>query len=510
MLFKDFNLKGGIIKALDEMKYIEATDIQKQVIKTALDGKNIVGQSQTGTGKTAAFLIPLLQKIDTNKKGLQALILAPTRELVNQIGEEIFALTKYYRVNAACIYGGASLVTQKKLLVRGPSIVVATPGRLMDFMKQEVININTVNFFVLDEVDRMLDMGFVRDIKKIRAQMHNIQQTYTFSATINHDIKSIIKEHINEYEFIKIGEAVTVDKINHSYMSLSHESKLSNLVNLIKTHPGDKVLVFTQTKRNTKKIMDIIEKAGYKVGMLNGDMSQNKRMFTLKNFKESHIRVLVTTDVAARGLNMDNVGLVINFDVPRETESYIHRIGRTGRAGAFGKAIMLVSPEEQKLLADIEKVHRTRVKKSDHPVIGDKGEYSNIRLNKSTDKMGKAAKTSKFQGGKNNFKKPGPRKFTRDEGDGFEDKKFSDSRPKPRSFVRGKENKFGGKKSRFDEPRKSKFGDKKFAKAFDKNGYSGKDDINKEDSKFGKDKFGRGRRPKKSPQKYRKFRGIGK
>lgn len=501
MLFKDFNLKAWILKALDEMKYYEATDIQKQVIDIALSWKNIVWQSQTWTGKTAAFLIPLLQKIDTNKKGLQALILAPTRELVNQIWEEIFALTKYYRVNAACIYGWASLVNQKKLLVRWPSIVVATPSRLMDFMKQEVININTVNFFVLDEVDRMLDMWFIRDIKKIRDQMHNIKQTYTFSATINHDIKSIIKEHVSEYEFIKIWESVTVDKINHSYMSLSHQSKLSNLVNLIKTHPSDKVLVFTQTKRNTKKIMDIVEKAWYKVGMLNWDMSQNKRMFTLKSFKESHIRVLVTTDVAARGLNMDNVGLVINFDVPRDTESYIHRIGRTWRAGAFGKAIMLVSPEEQKFLADIEKAHRTRIKKSDHIVISDRWEYAHIRLNKSTDKIG-WAKQSKFQWWKNNFKKPWPRRFARDEWEWFEDKKFSSSRSKKKYF--------GWNKSRFDETNKSKFADKKFRKVFDKNTYSWEDNRGNEKGKFTKDNFWKWRRAKKSPQKYRKFKWIGK
>lgn len=396
MLFSDFTLKPGILKALAEMKYTEATDIQKKVIDTALAGKNIVGQSQTGTWKTAAFLIPLLQRIDTNQKWLQALILAPTRELVTQIGEEIFALTKYYRVNAACIYGGASLLVQKKQLDKWPSIVVATPGRLMDFMNQGVANISTVKFFILDEVDRMLDMWFVRDIQKIRWQMRAIQQTYTFSATMNNDMKAIIKEHVHDYEFIKIGEAVTVDKINHSYMSVAHEHKLSNLIHLIQHHPKDKVLVFTQTKRNTKTIRDIVEKAWYKVWMLNGDMSQGKRMSTLKSFKDGFIRVLVTTDVAARGLNMDNVGLVINFDVPKETESYIHRIGRTGRAGAFGKAIMFVSPEEQKFLADIEKVHRTRIKKHDVAPIVDKGQYGAVRLNKSTENFWKAARKNTF------------------------------------------------------------------------------------------------------------------
>lgn len=493
MLFADFNLKSWILKALAEMKYNEATDIQKQVIDIALSWKNIVWQSQTWTGKTAAFLIPLLQRIDTNTKWLQALILAPTRELVNQIGGEIFALTKYYRVNAACIYGGASLVNQKKLLLRWPSIIVATPWRLMDFMNQWVIDISTVNFFILDEVDRMLDMWFVRDIKKIRAQMRHIQQTYTFSATINNDIKSIIKGHVSEYEFIKIWESVTVDKINHSYLSLSHESKLANLVNLIKTHPGDKVLVFTQTKRNTKKIMDIIQKAWYKVGMLNWDMSQNKRMFTLKSFKDWFIRVLVTTDVAARGLNMDNVGLVINFDVPRDTESYIHRIGRTWRAWAFGKAIMLVSPEEEKFLSDIEKAHRTRIKKSDHPIILDKWEYTHIRLNKSTDKMGKKGMLLWW---KTSYKRPPSNRS--------EDRKYwSNNQERKR---------FGWDKFCSEETQRSKFEWRKFGNSSQNNNFSWWKSRSEEPqrSKFEWRKFGNPRPPQKAPNQHTRFRWMGK
>ncbi len=509
MLFKDFNLKAWILKALVEMKYNEATDIQKQVIDIALSWKNIVWQSQTWTGKTAAFLIPLLQRVDTNTKWLQALILAPTRELVNQIGDEIFALTKYYRVNAACIYGWASLVTQKKLLLRWPSIVVATPGRLMDFMNQKVIDISTVNFFILDEVDRMLDMGFVRDIKKIRAQMQHIQQTYTFSATINNDIKSIIKEHVNEYEFIKIWEAVTVDKINHSYMSVNHEDKLSNLINLIKSHSNDKVLVFTQTKRNTKTIRDIVEKSWYKAGMLNGDMSQSKRMFTLKSFKEWVIRVLVTTDVAARGLNMDNVGLVINFDVPKETESYIHRIGRTGRAWAFGKAIMLVSPEEQKFLADIEKANRTRVKKSDHLMVSDKWQYGHIRLNKSTDKTGKAAKPAVFLWWKTSYKRPQGTNRS-------EDKKYGDQRPEKNKFPWWNYRSEESQSRSFVRGEGSRFGEKKFGGPDQRNSFSWNNSRRDEQGKFEWRKFGnsrpeRGSRPpQKWPSQHTRFRGMWK
>ncbi len=262
---------------------------------------------------------------------------------------------------------------QKKNLLRGPSIIVATPGRLLDFINQRVVDISKVKFLILDEVDRMLDMGFIRDIQKIRGMMRQLQQTSTFSATISPEIKEVIKSHISEYEFIKIGEAVTVEKINHSFIPVAHQDKMVNLLSLIQKHRNDKILIFTQTKRNTKTISYAIEKAGYTVGMLNGNMSQGKRNATIKSFKDADLKILVTTDVAARGLNLDNVGLVINFDVPKESQSYIHRIGRTGRAGAFGKAIMLVSPEEQVLFNDIEKTHRTRIKKSDQlPVVDSK------------------------------------------------------------------------------------------------------------------------------------------
>lgn len=390
MLFKEFSLQPGILKGLTEMKYESATDIQTHVIKLALAGKNIVGQSQTGTGKTAAFVIPLLQNIDTSKKWVQALILAPTRELVNQIGEEIAQIGKYYKVKFVCLYGGASPNVQKKNLLTGPSIIVATPGRLLDFLNQRVVNIWDVRTLILDEVDRMLDMGFIRDIEKIRALMPQIKQTHTFSATISPEIKKVIDAHVSSYEFIKIGEETTVDKIDHTHMHIPHQDKILNLLNLIKTHPNDKIVIFTQTKRNTKTLLQIIEKAWYKAGMLNGNMPQNKRNSTLKSFKENALKVLVTTDVSARGLNMENVGLVINFDVPKESESYIHRIGRTGRAGASGKAIMFVSDEEKVFLSAIEKMHKTKVEKSEHePVVDLKDAYTAIRLDKSTDKFGK-------------------------------------------------------------------------------------------------------------------------
>jgi len=321
MLFSELWLKPWLLKSLDHVGYKEATPIQEKVLKIALDWNNIVWQSQTGTGKTAAFLLPILNKIDMNKKTLQALIIAPTRELVNQIGDEIRNLTRFYSMTSVCLYGWASPVVQKTKLRRNPAIIVATPGRLMDFMNQKVVNVGTVESFILDEVDVMLDMGFVRDIKKIRAQLRNLKQTYTFSATMNNKMKDILKEHLPKYEFIKIGEKVTVDKINHKHMLVEHEHKIHNLINLIKSHKKDKILVFTHTKRNTKTLHTILESEWYSAGLLNWNLSQNRRQSALNAFKTGAVKLLVTTDVAARWLNMDNVWLVVNFDVPIDAKS---------------------------------------------------------------------------------------------------------------------------------------------------------------------------------------------
>lgn len=230
-------------------------------------------------------------------------------------------------------------------------------------------------------------MWFVRDIERIWNQLRHVKQTLTFSATMNDEMKAIIKKHIASYEFIKIGEWVTVDKINHAYMAVEHEQKLFNVIKLIKDHPKDKVLIFTHTKKNTKTIQQILVWDKFNAGLLNGDMAQWKRQSTLNDFKLGKTQILVTTDVAARGLNMENVWLVINFDVPLDPKSYIHRIGRTGRAGATGKAIMLVSPLEIPLFKEIEKTHKIRIQQSQHIAQHDTvWAYGNLRLNRSTDK----------------------------------------------------------------------------------------------------------------------------
>ncbi len=389
MQFRECWLKKWLVRSLDAIGYAEATPIQSKVLKLALKWHNIVGQSQTGTWKTAAFLLPVLNQINTNDKSLQALIIAPTRELAVQIGDEIKKLTSFYWVTYACLYGWASPNVQKKNLKKRPAIVVATPGRLMDFINQQVIDIRTVRYFILDEVDRMLDMWFVRDITKIWKKLKQVKQTFTFSATMNEDMKAVIQNHIADYKFIKIGEEVTVDKIDHTIMLIPHEHKLYNVIKLLRDHKWIKTIIFTHTKRNTDTLHKILQWEWFKAGMLNGDMSQGKRQWTLNEFRQGKIQTLVTTDVAARWLNMDNVWLVINFEVPIDPKSYIHRIGRTWRAGASWKALMLVSHPEQALLKEIEKIHNIRIKEADYEIVHDEhAEFANIRLNRSTDKPG--------------------------------------------------------------------------------------------------------------------------
>lgn len=390
MHFNEFGLKDGLIKSLIANGYIEATDIQEKVLKLALKWHNIVGQSNTGTGKTAAFLLPILQKIDTNATVPQALILAPTRELVTQIADEVRNLTKFYGVKVVSLYGWASPNVQKQNLQKKPIIIVATPGRLLDFINQKVVKLNTVSYFVLDEVDRMLDMWFVRDIERVRATLTNVKQTFTFSATLSHEIKTIIKSHVPNYEFIKIGEEATVDKIDHRMLAVDHDEKMFNVIQLLTKHRKNKVIIFTHTKRNTQTISKILEADGFSAGMLNGDMTQGKRQATLNDFKANKLKILVTTDVAARWLNMDQVDLVINFDVPIDAQSYIHRIGRTGRNWESGRAIMLVSDLEIPLLREIEKIHRIRIPHTEEEAAYDREWiYRNLRLNRSTDKKWK-------------------------------------------------------------------------------------------------------------------------
>lgn len=359
-------LQPTIKSALAKNGYVEATPIQEQVIELALSGKNIVGQSQTGTGKTAAFVLPLLELIDGRVRRPQAIILAPTRELASQIRDEVFKLSEGMRIKSTVIFGGTSFKRQREVIEQGPQIVIATPGRLIDLIDRKYIDLNQVKYFILDECDRMLDMGFVEDIDYIWGHLPKVEQSLTFSATIPEPMKRLLAKYMGEgYEFVKATQELTVEKIDHSFVEVESFDKFRLLTKYIEEAGEKKIIVFARTKHETEHLARMLSENGFKAGYLHGDLEQRQRSRALRAFKDNEIQVFVTTDVAARGLNMNNIDLVINFHVPEDPEAYIHRIGRTGRAGAEGLAIMFVSPSEKLMLKNVERKNKITLKQID-------------------------------------------------------------------------------------------------------------------------------------------------
>ena len=367
MLFTELGLKEPILRGLAQLGYEQTTPIQEQTITAFNEWKDIVGQSQTGTGKTAAFTLPLLNVLDPELKKVQALILVPTRELAQQTQEEFFNLGRFARIRALAAYGGRSIHFQKKLLDEGMQVAVCTPGRAIDLIERGYIDPSLIQYFVLDEVDRMLDMGFVDDVEWMRAQCKNLKQTMLFSATITSEVKHIINNHLQpDHSFIAIEpEQIVVDRIDHAFTMAPHISKPDLLINWIESHKEHKIIVFTQTKYATTDLANMLYDKGYSVWQLSGDMEQRERQASLKDYKENRIKIMVATDVASRGLNMKDIDLVINFDVPQDPESYVHRIGRTARAGKEGKAIMFVSEGEMKTVQTIERRNKIKIKQID-------------------------------------------------------------------------------------------------------------------------------------------------
>jgi len=365
--FTQYGLRPVLVDALDAIGYKTATPIQHDVLTQALTGKHVVGMSQTGTGKTAAFVLPILHQIDPMKRQIQALIIAPTRELVTQIREEVVSLSGEMRMASLALYGGTNIRQQMRAVERNPQVIVSTPGRLMD-MQRRGLQLDTIKFFVLDEVDRMLDMGFVDDIEDIWASCPNITQNFCFSATVTKEVSRVIEKHLGtDYAFIKPSDLITVDKIAHSFTPVEEIHKYDFCCDLLqKAKDADEsVMVFVETKRMTEELAHKFRRDGFEAAYINGDMMQRERFSTIRDYKEKYTKILVTTDVAARGLNLGHIHLVINYEVPRDPESYIHRIGRTGRAGADGLAVMLVSRQEYPLVINIEKSNHITVNQSD-------------------------------------------------------------------------------------------------------------------------------------------------
>ena len=360
--FSEFGLADPILRALNARNHITPTPIQAKAIPAILDGDDLLGIAQTGTGKTAAFALPILHELNLEPargkyRDPRALILAPTRELAIQIGDEFHAYGKDLSIRQAVIFGGVSQHGQVQKLRRGVDIIVATPGRLLDLMEQGHVNLDEVEFLVLDEADRMLDMGFIRDVRKIVAKMPKDRQTQLFSATMPPEIAKLAKEILFEPVRIDIApKTVAVEVIRQEIHFIEPNDKLDALCDLFADKSMSRVVVFTRTKHRANKVAERLEKAGVLADAMHGNKSQGARQRALEAFRSGKIRALVATDIAARGIDVPEVTHVVNFEMPVDAESYVHRIGRTARAGAEGTAISMCATEEAGLLLDIEKL----------------------------------------------------------------------------------------------------------------------------------------------------------
>lgn len=366
MSFSTLALRVEIVSALTKLGYHDPTEVQSQVIPLALEGKNIIVQSHTGSGKTAAFVIPSLNRIDPRIRKPQVLILEPTRELAMQTREEVMNISRDMRMGSLAVFGGFPIRRQIEQLRDGPQVIVATPGRLADMIERRAINLEAIELLVIDEVDQMMDMGFSRAVEDIWAQLSGLKQVMTFSATYTREITNIIDRNMNGgYESLILSQTPTVDTIDHVFMRVGIRDKYPLLKRTLERFPDHKVMVFTARKHETEELERYLYRDGFSAAYIHGDMFQRDRVKALQSFKEGRVRIFIGTDVASRGLNLNNIDLVVNYHVPHDPEAYIHRIGRTGRAGASGHAIMFVSSEEERQLQRIERMHKIEVTEVD-------------------------------------------------------------------------------------------------------------------------------------------------
>ncbi len=357
----------NIIKAISELGWEEPTPVQEQALPVAEQGTDLMAQAQTGTGKTGAFAIPIIGKLEKNKK-IQCLVLAPTRELAVQVAEDFGDLGKFAGVGTVPIYGGQSINIQVTKLRKGVEVVVGTPGRLMDLMRRGELSFEGVRFVVMDEADRMLDMGFIDDIEWILQRVPKDRQTMLFSATLPEAIRDLARRYMrNPREIIVSTDALTVPNAEQTYINVGRKNKLWALCRILDTEKPELAMVFCSTKRMVDELARKLKAYGYSADGIHGDLTQAARDKVMSKFKSGKLRVLIATDVAARGLDIENVTHVVNYDIPENPEDYVHRIGRTARAGKTGRAITFVSKEEQHLVKAIEQFGRTKIQEDDVP-----------------------------------------------------------------------------------------------------------------------------------------------
>jgi ATP-dependent RNA helicase DeaD len=371
--FKDLDISSEIQRAVEDMGFEEATPIQSLAIPHILEGKDVTGQAQTGTGKTAAFGIPILEMVDPSERDLQAVILCPTRELAIQVAEELKKLSKYMkRVAVLPVYGGQPIERQIKALKKGVQIIIGTPGRVMDHMRRGTLDMGNVKVLVLDEADEMLDMGFREDIEFVLDYIPDQRQILLFSATMSPDILYITRRYQDDPEFLKVvPKELTVPETEQVYFEVKEKMKLDVLSRLLDINDFKLSLVFCNTKRRVDKLVSHLQIRGYAADGLHGDMSQRQRDSVMSKFRSGNIEILVATDVAARGIDVDNVEAVFNYDVPNDDEYYVHRIGRTGRAGKTGIAFTFVSGKEVYQLRDIMRYTKTKIEQQQIPSVSD-------------------------------------------------------------------------------------------------------------------------------------------
>ncbi len=360
--FGDFNLSHHVLKDLQYNGFKEPMPIQCEAIPILMAGRDLIGEAKTGTGKTLAFSIPIIEKIDTQSRRVQALVMAPTRELAQQVCGEMEKIGRSKHVLTAAVYGGKSIDGQARLLERGAQVVVGTPGRIQDMINRRILRLDGVRFLVLDEADRMLDMGFIDDIRKIISHVPRERQTMLFSATMPVKIRQLANTVMKNPDVISItSHEMTVNEIQQCYYEVSQARKLDAFVNVVKNENPNSAIIFCNTKRWANTLIKLMNYRGFKGEALHGDLSQSQRDRVMEGFKKKRFRFLVATDVAARGLDIDEVSHVFNYDLPKDPENYVHRIGRTGRAGKSGKAISFISPNETHDLWNIEHLCRTRI-----------------------------------------------------------------------------------------------------------------------------------------------------
>ncbi|WP_287601124.1 DEAD/DEAH box helicase [Thiothrix sp.] len=374
MLFSELGLSEPLLRAIGEQGYDTPTPIQAQGIPAVLSGRDLMAAAQTGTGKTAGFTLPLLHRLSTGNRPsanhIRALVLTPTRELAAQVGESVREYGKYLSLSSTVVFGGVSINPQMMALRRGVDVLVATPGRLLDLYEQNAVKFAQVEILVLDEADRMLDMGFIRDIRKVLAVLPKRRQTLLFSATFSDDIVALTKGVLNNPLQISVSPRnAAAPSVKQSVYMVDKARKTALLSHLVRENQWEQVLVFTRTKHGANRLAEKLERDGVTAAAIHGNKSQGARTKALADFKQSNIRVLVATDIAARGLDIEQLPHVVNFELPNVSEDYVHRIGRTGRAGATGEAISLVEPEEYGFLKGIEKLIKQQLPREALPVF---------------------------------------------------------------------------------------------------------------------------------------------